>query len=120
MPHEHLSPSTGEDEAADRLVRRGRTVGGAWIVASVALLGLGLIAPSMATGLAALSASVVALVIGIRARGRYWTSVRRQLGDATLQRAQWRDAADERGSPDRIMVAIGLLMVLLAFQAWSR
>lgn len=120
MPYDHLSPTTGEDEAADRVVRRGRNVGATWIVASVVLLGLTLVAPTILTGTVALLGSVSLLALGVWMRRRYWSSARRQLGDATLQRAQWRSAADERGSQDRIMIAIAVVLVLLALQAWSR
>ncbi len=118
MSFDHLAPATSEDEAADLVVRRGRNVGGTWIVASVVLLGLCLVASRITQALLSLAASVVLLAIGLRVRARYWRSARRQLGDATVQRARWRSAANGRGSADRIMIAVGLLMVLLAFQAW--
>ncbi len=118
MRPEHLAPATSEDETADVLVRRGRNVGATWIVGSVVLLGLCLVATTIVQGLLALAGSAVLLATGLQVRARYWRSARRQLGDATVQRARWRSASADRGSPDRIMIAIGLVMVLLAFQAW--
>lgn len=120
VPFDHLAPTTREDETADQVVRRGRNVGGTWIVASILTLGLCLTASTLIQGVSAFAASVALLLIGLQVRARYWRSARRRLGDATMQRAQWRSANEDRGSPDRIMIAIGLVMVLLAFQAWSR
>jgi len=118
MAPDPLAPATSEDETADLVVRRGRNVGGTWIVASVVLFGLCLVATSITLAVPALAGSILLLVTGLRARANYWRSARRQLGDATVRRAQWRSATRDRGSPDRIMIAIGVVLVLLAFQAW--
>lgn len=118
MAPDPLAPTTPEDETADLVVRRGRNVGATWIVASVVLFGLCLVSTSAAQGILALAGSVGLLAVGVAVRATYWKSARRRLGDATVRRAQWRSASADRGSPDRIMIAIGLVMVLLAFQAW--
>jgi len=120
VPYDHLAPTTPEDEAADEVVRRGRNVGATWIIGSILALWLCLVATAWPTGLLALTASAVLLAIGLRVRARYWQDARRQLGDATLQRARWRGASEDRGSRDRIMIAIALVMVLFVFQAWRR
>ena len=63
---DHLAPATSEDETADVLVRRGRNVGATWIVGSVVLLGLCLVATTIVQGLLSLAGSAVLLAIGLR------------------------------------------------------
>lgn len=118
MDRSPFAPPRTEDELADVAVRRGRNAGGAWIVASVASFGLGFVARSPLGFVVTWLIGVVLAAIGLLVRRRYWQSVRRQLGDATIQRAQWRYAGEERGGPERFIAAIALVMILLAFQAW--
>ena len=120
MAPDPLAPTTPEDETADEVVRRGRNVGATWVVASVVLFGLCLVSTSATQAVLALAGAAGLLAIGVAVRARYWRSARRRLGDATVRRAQWRSATADRGSPDRIMISIGLVMVLLAFQAWRK
>lgn len=56
--------------------------------------------------------------IGLAVRARYWAAIRRQLGDATVQRALWRSAETDRFASERIVAAIAVVVVLLAFQLW--
>jgi hypothetical protein len=115
-----LASQRSEDELADLAVRRGRTAGAPWIVASVVAFGFGLATGSPGGFAAAWAAGVALFSAGLLVRRRYWRGARRQLGDATIQRAQWRCADRERDGSERIVAAIVLVMVLLAFQAWSR
>ena len=120
MDHGPLATPRTEDELADIAVRRGRNAGGIWIVAAVASFGLGLTAASPGGFALAWAVGATLFAIGLLMRRRYWAAVRRQHGDATIQRAQWRSAERERDGPERIIAAIMLVMVLLAFQAWRR
>jgi hypothetical protein len=115
-----FAPPRTEDELADEAVRRGRNAGGTWIVASVVSFGLGFVARSPRGFAMAWLIGVVLVTIGLLVRRSYWRSIRRRLGDATIQRAQWRSADQERDRPDRIIAAIALVMIVLAFQTWSK
>jgi len=115
-----FAPPRTEDELADVAVRRGRNAGGSWIVASVASFGLGFVAGSLRGFAVTWLIGAGLMTVGLLVRRRYWRSARRRLGDATIQRAQWRHADQERDGPERIIAAIVLVMILLAFQAWSR
>lgn len=118
MNRSPFAPARTEDELADVAVRHGRNVGGMWVIASVASFGLGFVARSPRGFAVAWLAGVILVTIGLLVRRRYWRSTRRQLGDATIQRAQWRHAEQERDGPERIIAAVALVMLLLAYEIW--
>lgn len=120
MDRSPFAPPRTEDELADDAVRRGRNAGGTWIVLSVASFGLGFVARSPRGFAVTWLIGVGLVTIGLLVRRSYWRSIRRQLGDATVQRAQWRYIDQERDGPERIIVAIALVMIVLAFQTWSK
>lgn len=88
MESEHLVRS--EDDVADDLVRRGRHAGSGWIIASGLALAFAMGIWSMVANVIALVTSATLLAVGLRSRRRYWNEARRQVGDATIQRARWR------------------------------
>ncbi|NNE13089.1 MAG: hypothetical protein HKN41_12685 [Ilumatobacter sp.] len=117
---DHLVPATIEDQRADRALERGRNAGGAWIVASALSFAFFLGSGADAAGLIAVGGCVVLLAVGLQVRARFWRSVRREFGDATVQRARWRQADAERESRDRVWWAVGLVALVLASQIWRR
>lgn len=118
MQRSPFAPAPTEDELADLAVRRGRNAGGAWIVAAVAAFGLGFVARTPVWfGLAWLAGAGL-FTVGLTVRARYWRSARRRLGDATMQRAQWRLAEIDRDGPERIIAAVALVVLLLAYELW--
>lgn len=102
------------------MVRRGRNAGGIWIVASVAAFGIGFLARSPGALAFAWIGGIVLFTIGLAVRAHYWRSARRRLGDATIQRAQWRRADADRDSPGRIVAAVGLVVVLVGYELWRK
>lgn len=117
---DHLVPATIEDERADQALERGRNVGGAWVVASALGFAFFLGSGADAAGLVALAVCVALLGVGIHLRLRFWRNVRREFGDATVQRARWRQADADRDSSDRVWWAVGLVALVLASQIWRR
>lgn len=120
MERERLAPATTEDEHADQVVRRGRNAGGGWIVASVSVFGWCLVTTSFGAGAVAFVLGGVLFAIGMFVRARYWKRARRELGDATVQRALWRSTQTERDSSDRLIIACAVVILLLAYQLWKR
>ena len=114
------APSSTEDDRADRAVARGRNAGGTWIIAAVVAFGAGLVSRSGATFVLAWSAGIVLFLIGLVVRARYWRTVRRRLGDATIQRARWRSVDADRDRPERVAAAVALVLVLLGFELWRK
>lgn len=108
-----------EDEQADEAVARGRNAGGVWIISSVLAFGTGLIARSFGSFAVAWSAGLVLFAIGLVVRARYWQAVRRQLGDATIQRARWRSMDADHDRPHRIAVAFVIVLVLIGLELWK-
>ena len=88
MESDHLVRS--EDDVADDLVRRGRHVGSGWIIASGLALAFSMGIWSLVVNVVALATSVLTLALGLLSRRRYWDEAKRQVGDATIQRARWR------------------------------
>ena len=100
MESDHLVRS--EDDVADDLVRRGRHAGSGWIIASGLALAFAMGIWSLVVNVAALTTSAVLLALGLRSRRRYWDDAKRQVGDATIQRARWRTVENNRApSPPR-------------------
>ncbi len=120
MQRSSVAPTHTEDSHADQAVQRGRKAGGIWIVASFAACGIGFVARSLATLALCWAVAIGLFAIGVAVRARYWRTARRRLGDATIQRAQWRAAAAERESPARIVAAVGLVVMLLSYELWRR
>ena len=120
MQRSSVAPAITEDVQADQAVRRGRNAGGIWIVGSVAAFGIGFLARSPANLALSWVVGLLLFTIGLVVRARYWRSARRRLGDATIQRAQWRRADIERDSPARIVAAVGLVVVLLGYELWRK
>lgn len=118
MPRSSLAPLTAEDELADRAVRRGRNAGGTWIVAAIVTFGIGLTARTPGGFVLAWFLGLMLFALGLLVRARYWAAVRRELGDATIQRALWRSADAEQFGSGRIIGALALVVVLLAFELW--
>jgi hypothetical protein len=107
-----------EDELADLAVRRGRNAGGSWLLGSFVAFGFGLVARSPQELVVAWLIGVALFVVGLLIRSRYWRSARRRLGDATIQRAQWRSTKADRDGSDRVLAAIAIVLLLLAFELW--
>ncbi len=118
MERNQLAPAVAEDEHADLVVRRGRNAGGGWIVASVVTYGWCVVTTSLAEGAIAFLVGSVLFTIGMLVRLRYWRGARRELGDAAVQRALWRSADAAQDSPDWLIKACVLVMLLLAYQLW--
>ena len=120
MPRSPLAPTTTEDEVADAAVRRGRSSGGAWIIVSATAFGIGLFGQSLGQFVITWTTGMVLLAIGLAVRARYWRSARRRLGDATVQRALWRSAENDRFGSERLVAAIAVVVLLLTIQLWRR
>lgn len=99
---------------------RGRNAGGAWIIASVLAFGSGLVANSVGTIAVAWSVGLALFTIGLVVRNRYWRSARRRLGDATIQRARWRTVDADRDRPERVALAVVLVLLVLGIELWDR
>ncbi len=115
-----MASTSREDQLADEAVARGRNSGGAWIIASVLAFGSGLVTRSIGSFAVAWSVGLVLFTIGLVVRARYWRSVRRRLGDATIQRARWRSVDTDRGGPERVGAAVVLVLLLLGFELWKK
>lgn len=102
-----------EDETADRRLRRGRTVGGGWIVASGGALGFATGASEVSEGAAWLGVSSALLATALVSRLWFWDRAARELGDAAMQRARWRSARAFDRSPER-RIACMVVLVFLA------
>lgn len=114
------APSSAEDDLADRAVARGRNAGGTWIIAAFLAFGGGLVARSGSAFALAWSTGIVLFLIGLVVRARYWRSVRRRLGDATIQRARWRSVDADRDGSGRMAAAVVFVLVLLGFELWRK
>jgi hypothetical protein len=120
VQRQRTAPATVEDEQADLAVARGRNAGGVWIIASVLAFGAGLLARSFGTFAIAWLIGGALFSIGLLVRARYWRAARRRLGDATIQRARWRSIEADRERPERAIVAILIVLVLLGLEVWRR
>lgn len=118
MHRGETAPSSTEDDLADEAVARGRNAGGAWIIAAVLVFGAGLASRSGTTFVLAWSAGLTLFSIGLLVRARYWRSARRRLGDAAIQRARWRTVDIDRHGPERMVVAVLFVLLLLGFELW--
>ena len=118
MQQRHAAPASIEDEQADEAVARGRNAGGSWIVMSTVAFGSGLVARSVGPFVIAWSVGSILFVIGLAVRARYWRSARRRLGDATIQRARWRSMEADRERPERIALAVLIVLLLLGLELW--
>ena len=112
------APSSTEDALADEAVARGRNAGGPWIIAAVLVFGAGLVARSGTTFALAWSAGLALFLVGVSRRARYWRSVRRRLGDATIQRARWRSVEADGSGSGRIALAALVVLLLLGLEVW--
>lgn len=79
-----------EDELADELLRRGRTAGSGWIIASGFATAVAIGFWSTKVGLLGVGTSAALLTAGLRTRRSYWDDAARQVGDGAMQRARWR------------------------------
>ena len=120
MQRSPFAPPATEDEQADDAVRRGRNAGGIWFVASVAAFGFGLVADSLGAFALTWAVGGALFVVGLVRRSRSWRTARRRLGDATIQRARWRQAEAERDSPDRLWAAVALVLLLVGYELWRK
>ena len=87
-------------------------------MASVVAVGVGLVAESIGQLFVAWTFGAALFVVGLARRHLYWRSARRRLGDATVQRAQWRRAETDGGAPERLVAAAAIVVLLLGYELW--
>ena len=85
---------------------------------STVAFGSGLVARPVGPFVIAWSVGSILFVIGLAVRARYWRSARRRLGDATIQRARWRSMEADRERPERIALAVLIVLLLLGLELW--
>lgn len=106
------------DDVVDHVIRRGRNAGGAWIVASVVVVALGIVVGNPTFLAVAMVVGFACFSIGIAVRVRYWRRARAQVGDDAYQRGKWRRADRERDDLRPKIAALVLVALVLAYRLW--